>query len=196
MTEQQRTPARIAIVDDEPITRMDLRCMLEDLGYTVTGEAGDGFDAVQLCKQDPPDLVLMDVKMPVFDGLTAAERILSERLAGCVVLLTAFNDTEIIEAAKRIGVTGYLVKPVEQRLLRPTVEMALAQAERLRSSERETETVKKQLSDAKTIARAQAVLAKREGITETEAYTLLRKLSMDKRLPMAALAEAVLRTEK
>lgn len=183
---------RIAIVDDEPITRMDIAGMLEDLGYEIAGEASDGFDAVELCRKTSPDLVLMDVKMPVFDGLSAAERILSAHLAGCVVLLTAFNDTEIIESAKRIGVTGYLVKPVEQRLLRPTIEMALTQAQRLRESERETEAAKKQLADSKVIARAQAVLAKREHITESEAYTLLRKLSMDKRISMAALAEAVI----
>jgi len=112
----------VLIVDDEPITRMDLRDMLTDLSFDVIGEAADGFDAIEFCRARRPDLVLMDVKMPIFDGLTASETILGEELAGCVVLLTAFGERDIIDQANRIGVTGYLVKPIEQRLLLPTVD--------------------------------------------------------------------------
>jgi len=186
---------KILIADDEPITRMDLSGMLAELGYEVAGEAGDGFDAVELCRAKHPDLVLMDVKMPIFDGLSASKKILAEGLAGCVILLTAYNDTEIIERAKEIGITGYLVKPVEQRLLRPAIEMALAQSARLEKSRKETETAQKQLSDSRTVARAQGVLAKREGISESEAYALIRKLAMDKRISMAQLAETILEQE-
>lgn len=100
----------VLIVDDEPITRMDLSDMLRELGFGVAGEAADGFDAMELCRLKRPDVVLMDVKMPIFDGLSASETILAEELAGCVVLLTAFSDPEIIRRAGAAGVTGYLVK--------------------------------------------------------------------------------------
>lgn len=186
---------RIVIAEDEPITRMDIGDMLKELGYEIVGSAADGFDAVELCKQKHPEVVLMDVKMPVFDGLSAAELIIRERLAGCVVLLTAFNDDDLIERAAKIGVTGYIVKPVEQRLLRPTIEMAVAQSGRLAQSRKETERAEKQLNDSRTVARAQAVLAKKQGISESEAYAVLRRMSMEKRVPMAVLALAVLRQE-
>ena len=186
---------RIVIADDEPITRMDIRGMLTELGYAVVGEAADGFDAVEICKREHPDVVLMDVKMPVFDGLSAAGLIVQKGLAGCVVLLTAFNDDTIITGAAEAGVTGYLVKPVNQRLLRPTIEMAVAQSERLARSRKETEKAEKQLSDSRAIACAQAVLAKKQGISESEAYATLRRMSMEKRISMATLALAVLRQE-
>ena len=187
---------RVAIVDDEPITRMDIAGMLEELGYQVVGEAGDGFDAIEICRLQKPDIVLMDVRMPVFDGLSAAETILREELAGCVVLLTAYNDRESVLRAKEIGVTGYLVKPVEQRLLMPTLEVALAQSERLRQSRDDAERSRRELSDSRLIQRAQGVLARRERISETEAYRLLRQMSMEKRVPMVALARVLLEQEE
>ena len=127
------------VVDDEPITRLDLVQMLEEMGFEVAGDAADGFDAIELCRLHHPDVVLMDIQMPVFDGLTASETIISEDLGGCVVLLTAFGQRDIVERANRIGVTGYLVKPIEQRMLLPTIEVALAQSRRLRQSRREAE---------------------------------------------------------
>lgn len=187
---------RIVVVDDEPITRMDITGMLEELGLKVVGEAGDGFDAVQMCQLHHPDVVLMDVKMPVFDGLTAAERILQEELAACVILLTAFNDKEIIERAKQIGITGYLVKPVEERLLLPAIEVALAQSERLRQSRKETDQAKRQLSESRMIQQAKGVLARREKISESEAYQMLRQMAMDKRVGISVLAHTLLDQER
>ena len=185
----------VAVVDDEPITRMDIAGMLEDLGYEVAFEAGDGFDAVANCRNKRPDVVLMDVKMPVFDGLSAAQTILKEDLAGSVILLTAFSDEEIVKKAGEIGVSGYLVKPVEQRLLRPAIEVAMAQSRRLRESRAETEDAKQKLEDSKLIARAQALYAAKEGVGEGEAYQILRRTAMDKRLPLAVIAKAYLEQE-
>ncbi|MCQ2561092.1 MAG: response regulator [Clostridia bacterium] len=185
----------VVVVDDEPITRMDVTGMLLELGYDVVGEAADGFDAVSLCQAKHPDVVLMDVNMPIFDGLTASDIIITENLAGCVVLLTAFNDDEIIDKASKIGVTGYLVKPVEQRRIKPAIEVALAQSEKLRASKKETEKAQKQLEDSRLIARAQAIIAKKEKCTESEAYAMLRSMAMDKRVSMAVLAKAVLNQE-
>ena len=128
----------VVIIDDEPTTRMDIGAMLEELDFQIVGEGGDGFDALEVCRKNLPDVVLLDVKMPVFDGLNAAEEILKQELAKCIVQLTAFDDRETIERAKRAGVTGYLVKPVEQRMLLPTIEVALEQSDRLRKSREET----------------------------------------------------------
>lgn len=99
----------IIVVDDEPIIRLDLCQMLEELGFAVTAEGADGFDAVELCRQKHPDIVLLDLEMPIFDGMTAAETIIGEGLAGCVVICTAFADEEFIQRAGRAGVAGYLV---------------------------------------------------------------------------------------
>ena len=188
----KRTLRRVIVADDEPIVRMDLTEMLTSEGLEVVGEARDGFDAVALCRELHPDVALMDVRMPVFDGLAAAETILSEGLAGCVLLLTAYNDSGIIERASRIGVSGYLVKPVTQQALMPAIQVAWAQSERLRESEARVSEARRRLEDERTIRKAQAILARREAISEGEAYRLLRRMSMDKRAPMAVLAEAVI----
>lgn len=187
---------RVVVVDDEPITRMDIAGMVAEIGLQVVGEAGDGFDAVEVCRKEKPDVVLLDVRMPVFDGFSAAETIIGEELAGCVILLTAYSDRESIERAKQAGVMGYLVKPVEQRLLLPTIEVAVAQGERLRQSRAESARSRQELSESRLIQRAQFVLAKQEHISESEAYQLLRKMSMDKRVSMAALAQVVLEQEE
>lgn len=179
------------VVDDEPITRLDLRQMLEEMSFSVLGDAADGFDAIELCRRHHPDVVLMDIRMPVFDGMTASETIISEDLAGCVVILTAFQDRELIEQANRIGVTGYLVKPVEERLLLPTLEVAMAQARRLRQARRETAEMREKMEDQRLIDRAKALLAQKEGIPEGEAYRRLQKLAMEKRSTLPALARAV-----
>ncbi|MCI9391298.1 MAG: response regulator [Oscillospiraceae bacterium] len=188
----EKTRRTAVIVDDEPVTRMDLADMLEEAGFRVAGEAGDGFDAVELCEEKRPDVVLMDVKMPVFDGLTAAETILSRELAGCVVLLTAFQDREIVERAGRIGVTGYLAKPIDPRCLLPTLELALAQSERLQGSREQTRLVRQQMEDDRLVHRAQRAMARRMGCTEEEAYHKMRRMAMDKRVTVASLARRLL----
>ncbi len=183
----------VLIADDEPITRMDLADMLTELGFTVAGQAADGFDAVEFCRSHTPDVVLMDVKMPIFDGLSAAETILAEGLAGCVVLLTAFSDRDLIDRAAQAGVTGYLVKPIRQQDLLPAIEVAMAQSTRLRKSRQETQAAQEKLRQDRQIHKAQQVLARQQGCSESEAYRRLRKTAMDKRTTIAALAEGILR---
>lgn len=183
----------VVIVDDEPLTRMDLADTLRELGFAVTGEAADGFDAIELCRVQRPDVLLMDVRMPVFDGLTASETIFAEDLAGCIVLLTALSDRDIIDRAASAGVTGYLVKPVNSKTLLPTIEVAYAQGQRLRESRRQAADAERRIQEDRQIHKAQQYLAKTQKCSETEAYRKMRKLAMDKRMTMAALAQHILR---
>ena len=173
----------VIIVDDEPITRMDLSDMLLELGFDVVGEAADGFDAIELCRAKHPDVVLMDVKMPIFDGLTASETILAESLAGC---------RDVIERASKAGVTGYLVKPIDQKSLLPTIEVAYAQSQRLAQSRQQALDAQKKIQEDRLIHKAQQYLAKLQGCSETDAYRQMRKTAMDKRLPLTVLAEHIL----
>ena len=181
----------ILIADDEPIMRMDLCDMVSDLGFTVVGEAADGFDAIELCRLHHPDVVLMDVKMPIFDGLTAAETILAESLSDCVVLLTAFSDRDLIRRARDAGVAGYLVKPVRPTDLLPTIEVAREQARRLRQSREDLASAEEKLRQDRIIHKAQTLYARQNHCSEEEAYRLLRKTAMDKRVSLAALCESI-----
>lgn len=182
---------KAVVVDDDPITRLDLADILSRAGFAVAGQGADGFDAVDLCDTHRPDLVLMDVKMPVFDGLDAARTIADRNLAGCIVLVTAFNDPEFIAKAKEFGVSGYLVKPVDERTLLPAVEIAMAQSSRYRQVKGENDSIRQKLEDKNLVDRAKALLAAKEGIGESEAYALLRKTAMAKSLSMAAVARSV-----
>lgn len=182
----------VVLADDEPITRMDISDMLQELGYDVIGEGADGFDAIELCRVKRPDIALLDIKMPIFDGLAASETILSEDLAGCVVLLTAINDRDVIARASSAGVTGYLVKPIDQAALLPTLEVAYAQGQRLRESRKETEAARRKIREDRQIHKAQQYLARTQGCSEEEAYRQMRKTAMDKRISVTVFAERLL----
>lgn len=182
----------IIVVDDEPIIRLDLHQMLEELGYEVIAEAADGFDAVEFCRSKHPDIVLLDLEMPVFNGMAAAETILSENLAGCVVICTAFADEEFLERAGKVGVSGYLVKPIEQRLLRPTLEVAFAQSLRLAEAGRAVEASERKWRESRLVERAKGQLASERGIAESQAYREMQQMAMRKRTTIAVIAQAVL----
>ncbi len=183
---------KVVIADDEPITRMDLKEILEDSGYEVVGEASDGFDAVELCRRYSPDLVLMDIKMPLLDGLNASKIIQEENLADCIVLLTAYSGPEFIEKAKKIGAMGYIVKPVDEKSLIPTLEVAIAKGKEFKKIKTDIEKVNQKLEERKVIEKAKGILMNRDNISEQDAYNTLRKLSMDKRCSMRSIAEAII----
>lgn len=182
---------RIVVVDDEPITKMDLKELLEEAGYTVVGKASDGFEAIDICKDKKPDLVIMDIKMPILDGLKASKKIMHDRLAGGILLLSAFYDEEYINKAKEVGALGYLVKPLDEKSFIPTVEMCISRAEEIRKLEKEVEKVTKKLEDRKVIDIAKGVLMKEKKLTEDEAYKMLRKMSMDGRTSMGEVARTI-----
>lgn len=187
--------ARILIADDESLIRLDLREMLVELGYDIVGEAGDGRSALDLARKLRPDLVIMDIRMPGVDGITAAEELTRERIAP-VVLLTAYSDQGLVERAKDAGVVGYVVKPFRQTELMPVIELSLTRFEEFRSLEREIGDLKEALETRKLVERAKGVLMEVHGLRESEAFHRIRKTSMDTRKSMKEVAEAVLLTHE
>ncbi|TMJ10289.1 MAG: response regulator, partial [Bacillati bacterium ANGP1] len=159
-------PLRILIADDEAVIRLGLRSMLEDQGYRVVGEAADGTRALDLVRRLRPDLVFLDIKMPGIDGLQAAQALLAER-AVPVIVLTAYADREFVDKAKDAGVLAYLVKPVRESDLRPTVEVALARFREIRALHDDVGSLEDALATRKLIERAKGVLMRRNGLDET-----------------------------
>lgn len=186
------TGLRVVIADDEPITRMDLKEMLEEKGYQVVGEAADGFDAVEVCKAVSPDLILMDIKMPLLDGLSAARIVFNERLVDTVIILTAYSEREFVDNAKDLGVGAYLVKPVDEKSLIPNIELAVARSREMRKLHRDIAKVSERLESRITIERAKGCIMARDGLSEPEAYEYIRKLSQAKNMSMRRVAEIVL----
>ena len=183
---------RVVIADDEPITRMDLKELLSEEGYQVVGEAADGFDAVEACKQSRPDLVLMDIKMPLLDGLSAAKILFEENLADTVMMLTAYSEREFVDEAKHIGVAGYLVKPIDEKSLVPSIELAVARSKDMRKLRKDMEKVSERLENRSIIEKAKGLVMTQEGMTEQDAYDYIRKLSQTKNLPMRRVSEIIL----
>jgi len=183
---------RILLVDDEPIIRMDLKDILQERGYEIIGEASDGFEAVTMCEKHKPDLVIMDINMPMLDGIKVGKIIAKENIAGGVLLLTSFEGEEYIEKAKDIGAFGYLVKPVSEKVLIPTIEMCLSKVSEFKKIKNDLEKVNSKLTERKVIERAKGILIKEFKIGEDEAYTKIKRLSMDKRTTMFEIAKMII----
>lgn len=188
----EKAKLRVIIADDEPITRMDIKEILEDAGYEVVEEAADGFDAVEACKKHHPDLVLMDVKMPLLDGLSAAQIIMDEQLADTVIMLTAYSESGFVDEAKNVGVAGYLVKPIDEKSLVPSIELAVARSRDLKKLRRDIEKVSERLENRGIIEKAKGQVMAGQGMTEQEAYDYIRKLSLTKGMSMRRVSEIIL----
>jgi len=182
----------IVIADDEPIIRMDLRELLEENGYAVTGEASDGYDVLEICRNVRPDLVLMDVKMPLLDGLSAAGCIKDENLADAVILLTAYSDSEFIESARDNGVSVYLVKPVDVRTLVPNIELAVTRGQEAKRLKVEIQAAEEKLEKRKIIERAKSHLMEKSNFSEQQAFDYIRNVSKAKNISMGRVAEIIL----
>jgi two-component system, response regulator PdtaR len=178
------------IAEDEALIRMDLAEMLAEEGYAVVGQAGDGATAVELAERERPDLVILDVKMPVLDGIAAAERIAAARIAP-VVILTAFSQRELVERARDAGAMAYLVKPFTRTDLVPAIEIAVSRFGELDALEREIADLGDQLAARKAVDRAKSVLQKELALTEPEAFRWIQKTAMDLRRSMREVAEGV-----
>lgn len=182
---------RVVIAEDEALIRLDLKEMLEEEGYTVVGEAGDGATAVELAREHRPDLVILDVKMPVLDGISAAEKIAGESIAP-VLMLTAFSQRELVERARDAGAMAYLVKPFSKSDVVPAIEMAVSRFAELRALEKEVADLSQRLETRKLVDRAKSILQTQYGLTEPAAFRWIQKTSMDRRLSMQQVAEAVI----
>ncbi|MSY84375.1 MAG: response regulator [Actinobacteria bacterium] len=185
------TPRTVVIAEDEVLIRMDLAEMLAEEGYDVVGQAGDGARAIELAEELRPDLVILDVKMPVLDGISAAESIARQRIAP-VIVLTAFSQRELVERARDAGAMAYLVKPFSQSDLVPAIEMALSRFAELRAVEAEVADLKEQLETRKVVDRAKGVLQEQLSLSEPEAFRWIQKTAMDLRLSMKQVAEGVI----
>jgi len=181
---------RVIVADDESIVRMDLREMLESLGYLVVGEVGDGESAVHLSRELKPSIVIMDIKMPGMDGIEAA-RILTEERIAPVLLLTAYSQQDLVDRAKDAGVMAYIVKPFQESDLAPAIEVALRRWSEFRALEREVEDLKEALETRKLVDRAKGILMDTQGLSEADAFRRIQKTSMDQRKPMKDVAEAI-----
>jgi response regulator NasT len=192
VTEPAAVPARrVLVAEDESLIRLDLTEMLAEEGYQVVGEAGDGATAVRLAEELRPDLVVMDVKMPVLDGISAAERIVSQRIAP-VLILTAFSQRELVERAREAGAMAYLVKPFAKTDLVPAIEMALSRHEEIALLEREVADLTERLETRKLVDRAKGLLQTRYGLTEPDSFRWIQKAAMDKRTSMREVAQVVI----
>jgi response regulator NasT len=192
--EQSHVPpqtTRVVIAEDEALIRLDLKEMLEEEGYSVVGEAGDGETAVKLAAELKPDLVILDVKMPVLDGLSAAEQIHKDRIAP-TLMLTAFSQRELVERARDAGAMAYVVKPFSRSDLVPAIEMAVSRFSEIRLLEDEVADLNLRLETRKLVDRAKSVLQTKFGLTEPAAFRWIQKTSMDRRMTMKAVAEAVI----
>ena len=182
---------RVLIAEDEALIRLDLKEMLEEEGYAVVGEAGDGQQAVDQAQALRPDLVILDIQMPVLDGLSAAQQIASSRIAP-VIVLTAFSQRELVERARDAGAMAYLVKPFSKSDLVPAIEMAVSRFTEVQQLEADVADLTERLETRKSVDRAKAVLQERLGLSEPDAFRWIQKTAMDLRLSMRQVADGVL----
>ena len=184
---------RILVAEDETIIRLDLKELLERSGFEVCAEAKDGVEAVELAQSEQPDLAVLDVKMPRLDGIEAARRILDERPLP-IVMLTAYGQEELVARAVEAGVFGYLVKPFREQDLLPAIHTARARHEELSALRDEADSLAEALAARKAIERAKGLLMAKEGLTEDEAFSRLRKASQVSGRPLKVVAEALIAT--
>ncbi len=184
---------RILIAEDETIIRLDLKELLERAGHEVVAEARDGLEAVDLARENSPDVAILDVKMPRLDGIEAARRILDERPIP-IVMLTAYGQDELVSRAVEAGVFGYLVKPFRETDLLPAIRTARARHEELALLREEADSLAEALAARKAIERAKGLLMAKEGLSEEDAFARLRKASQVSGRPLKVIAEAVVAT--
>ena len=184
-------PIRVLIAEDEALIRLDLKEMLLEEGFNVVAEVSDGATAVRLARELRPDLCILDLKMPVMDGIQAAEQVTKERLSA-VLILTAFSQRDLIEKARRAGAMAYLVKPFQKHDLLPAIQIAAGRFKDLQGLEDQVGDLTDQLEARKVVERAKGLLQEHEGMAEPAAFRWLQKTAMERRLSMKAVAAQVI----
>jgi response regulator NasT len=182
---------RVVVAEDDALIRLDAVEILREAGFDVVGEASNGEEAVELAEELRPDVVVMDIKMPKMDGLTAAEKIGKDRLAP-VVMLTAFSQKELVERARDAGAMAFVVKPFTGADLLPAIELAIARHDEILGLEDEVADIEDRLETRKRVERAKGLLMAKMNLTEPEAFRWIQKTSMNRRLTMREVADAVI----
>ena len=188
----QKSAVRILVAEDETLIRMDLVEMLQEAGYEVVAQATNGEEAIALATEHNPYLAILDVKMPVLDGISAAEKIIS---IAPVLMLTAFSQRELVERARDAGVMAYVVKPFTIGDLIPAIEIAISRHTQMRSLADEVADLHERLETRKVIDRAKGILMKALNLSEPEAFSWIQRAAMDRRLTMKEVAQAVISPE-
>ena len=187
--ERNQEPVRIVVAEDEALIRMDLVEMLGEAGYLVVAQASDGAEAIALVAQHKPDLAILDVKMPILDGISAAEEI----IATCpVLMLTAFSQRELVDRARDAGVMAYVLKPFTINDLVPAIEIAISRHLQMKTLAAEVADLHDRLETRKIIDRAKGILMAALNLTEPQAFSWIQKAAMDRRLTMREVAQAVI----
>jgi len=189
VTTPSSTAHRILVAEDETLIRMDLVEMLREAGYDVVGAAMDGGEAVSLAESLKPDLTILDVKMPVLDGISAAEKIIS---ISPVLMLTAFSQKDLVERARDAGAMAYVVKPFTINDLLPAIEISISRHKQMKSLEAEVADLHDRLETRKVIDRAKGILMKALNLSEPEAFSWIQRAAMDRRITMKEVSEAVI----
>jgi AmiR/NasT family two-component response regulator len=181
---------RVVVAEDESLIRMDVVETLREHGFDVVAEVGDGALALAAVIEHKPDLVVMDIKMPNMDGLTAAEEMAGHKVA--IVLLTAFSQKELVDRANQAGAMAYVVKPFTPNDLMPAVEIALSRHSQLLALENEIADLNERFETRKLVDRAKGLLNEKMNLSEPEAFRWIQKASMDRRLTMQEVAQTVI----
>ncbi len=189
MTSSTAAPYRIIVAEDETLIRMDLVEMLREAGYDVVGAASDGREAIELAESLQPDLAILDVKMPILDGISAAEKIIE---VSPVLMLTAFSQKDLVERARDAGAMAYVVKPFTINDLVPAIEISISRHRQMKSLETEVADLHERLETRKVIDRAKGILMKALNLSEPEAFSWIQRAAMDRRITMKEVSEAVI----
>jgi response regulator NasT len=183
---------KVIVADDEPVIIMNLVEMLEEQNFDVLESATDGFEAIEACRKHHPDVILLDIEMPMLDGLTAAKCIYEEKFADTVILVTAYAEESFVDKANEIGVAGFLVKPINKRALAPFINVAMARSMELRNMRVEVENAKKSMEARKTIEKAKGHIMSRKNLSEAEAFNYIRSISKSRNMSMHDVAKLLL----
>lgn len=189
----EKEKLKIVVVDDEPIIRMDIKNMLMNAGYQIVGEGSNGFDAIELSKKFYPDVILMDIKMDDMDGLSAARIIAEECPDTAIIMLTAYSKIEYIDKAKETKISSYLLKPINEKLLVPNIELAVVRNKELTKYKNSVDKANEKLASRKIIERAKGLIMSHRHKTEDEAFNYIRDISKKRNISMHNVSEMIIR---
>ena len=189
----EKEKLKIVVVDDEPIIRIDIKNMLTNAGYKIVGEGSNGFDAIELSKKFYPDVILMDIKMDDMDGLSAARIIAEECPDTAIIMLTAYSKIEYIDKAKETKISSYLLKPINEKLLVPNIELAVVRNKELTEYKNSVDKANEKLATRKIIERAKGLIMSHRHKTEDEAFNYIRDISKKRNISMHNVSEMIIR---